>query len=351
MSEYQSVGVIGAGAWGTALAVAAHRAGRDVTIWAYERETVEEINHEHTNHIYLPGVTLSRAIRASGKASEVAKADVIIIAVPSQFFRTVTKEFAGLIGDKPVIIGTKGFEEETGSLMSDIIGETWAEAIPAVLAGPSFASEIARGLPAALTLATDSEVVCLRIANALGSPSLRLYWTDDLLGAQIGGAVKNVLAIAAGIVAGRHLGENAKAGIITRGFAELLRFGTAMGAKPETLMGLTGLGDLILTCSAEHSRNMSLGKALGEGKSLGEILGNRKSVSEGRHTAAGAVTRARELGIEMPICEAVRAILSEEMSIDDAIQSVLSRPFKSEAESLLEKKPAAAPRKPARKSA
>jgi glycerol-3-phosphate dehydrogenase (NAD(P)+) len=356
MSDYQSVGVVGAGAWGTALAVAAHRAGRDVTLWAYERETVDEINHEHTNHIYLPGVALNRAIRATAKARDVAAADMIIMAVPSQFFRGVADEFTGLVGDKPIIIGTKGFEEETGNLMSDIVGEALPGAVPGVLAGPSFASEIARGLPAALTLATESEVVCLRVANALGSRSLRLYWSDDLLGAQVGGAVKNVLAIAAGIVAGRELGENAKAGIITRGFAELLRFGTAMGAKPETLMGLTGLGDLILTCSAEHSRNMSLGKALGEGKSLDEVLGNRKSVSEGRFTAAGAVTRAKELGVELPICNAVRAILAEEMSIDDAIQSVLSRPFKSEAESFgvrQTSEPAPAPegRKPRRKSA
>ncbi len=334
MTDYQTVGIVGAGAWGTALAVAARRAGRDVVIWGYERETVEEINHQHANHIYLPGITLDRQIRATAKVAEVAAADLILMVVPSQFFRTVASEFAPHIGEKPVIICTKGFEEDTGKLMSDVVAEALPRAIPGVLAGPSFASEIARGLPAALTIAADEEVIGLRVANALGSRSLRLYWSDDVLGAQIGGALKNVLAIAAGIVAGRQLGDNARAGIITRGFAELMRFGLAVGAKPETLMGLMGLGDLILTCSSEQSRNMSLGKALGEGKALADILGSRKSVTEGTHSAAAAVVRAREIGVELPICDAVRAILVGEMNVDDAIEAVLSRPFKSEVEPL-----------------
>jgi len=339
MTDYQSVGIIGAGAWGTALAVAAHRAGRDVTLWAYERETVDEINQQHTNHIYLPGVTLDRKIRATAKVAEVGGADLVLMVVPSQFFRSVASEFAPHLGGKPVIICTKGFEEETGMMMSDIVAEALPDAQPGVLAGPSFASEIARGLPAALTLASPEEVVGLRVANALGSRSLRLYWSDDLLGAQIGGAIKNVLAIAAGIVEGRRLGDNARAGIMTRGFAELMRFGIAMGAKPETLMGLTGLGDLILTCSSEQSRNMSLGKALGEGQSLAEILGSRRSVSEGTYSAAAAVARATEIGVELPICNAVRGILAGELDVDDAIDSILSRPFKSEAEPLSAHKP------------
>jgi glycerol-3-phosphate dehydrogenase (NAD(P)+) len=349
MTDYQTVGIVGAGAWGTALAVSARRAGRDVTIWAYERETVEEINHQHSNHIYLPGIALDRQIRATAKVAEVASADLLLMVVPSQFFRSVAADFAKHVSDKPVIICTKGFEEDTGKLMSDILAEALPEALPGVLAGPSFASEIARGLPAALTIAAEEEVVGLRVANALGSRSLRLYWSDDVLGAQIGGAVKNVLAIAAGIVEGRRLGDNARAGIITRGFAELMRFGLAMGARPETLMGLMGLGDLILTCSSEQSRNMSLGKALGEGKTLAEILGARRSVSEGTHSAAAAVARAREFGVELPICNAVRAILAEEQNVDDAIQAVLSRPFKSEVEPLAAR--AAIPGKRHRKSA
>ncbi|WP_088346629.1 MULTISPECIES: NAD(P)H-dependent glycerol-3-phosphate dehydrogenase [Rhodomicrobium] len=351
MADYQSVGIIGAGAWGTALAIAARRAGRDVVLWAYERETVDEINHEHSNHIYLSGVALDREIRATAKVAEVAAADLLLMVVPSQFFRSVADEFARHVTQKPVIICTKGFEEDTGKLMSDVVAEALPEALPGVLAGPSFASEIARGMPAALTLATPQEVVGLRVANALGARSLRLYWSDDMLGAQLGGAVKNVLAIAAGIVAGRGLGSNAQAGLITRGFAELMRFGTAMGAKPETLMGLSGLGDLILTCSSEQSRNMSLGKALGEGKSPNDVLGARKSVSEGAHSAAAAVARAKTLGIELPICEAVRAILAGEADVDEAIASVLSRPFRGEADRLaVAPAPAARTRRPARNS-
>lgn len=345
--DYQTVGVVGAGAWGTALAVAARRAGRDVTIWAYERETVDEINHEHTNHIYLPGVALDKAIRASAKVSDVASCDVLLMVVPSQFFRSVAQEFSPYVGEKPVIICTKGFEEETGKLMSDIASEELPDALPGVLAGPSFAGEIARGLPAAVMIAAEQEVVGLRVANALGSRALRLYWSEDLLGAQVGGAVKNVLAIAAGIVAGRELGDNARAGIITRGFAELMRFGIAMGAKPETLTGLSGLGDLILTCSSEQSRNMSLGKALGEGKTLQDVLGARKSISEGAYTAAAAVGRAKKLGVELPICHAVSAILAGEMDVDHAIETILARPFKSEVEPLSVQ----APRKRSRKTA
>jgi glycerol-3-phosphate dehydrogenase (NAD(P)+) len=331
MAEYQSVGIIGAGAWGTALAVAARRAGRDVVLWGYERETVEEINHGHSNHIYLPGVTLEPGIRATAKAADVAAADLILMVVPSQFFRSVAGEFTKHICAKPVIICTKGFED-TGKMMADIIAEALPDAMPGVMAGPSFAGEIARGLPAALTLATRSEEVGHAVANSLGSRSLRLYWTNDMLGAQLGGAVKNVIAIACGIVTGRELGSNAQAGLMTRGFAELMRFGTAMGARPETLTGLSGLGDLILTCSSDQSRNMSLGKALGEGSALADSLGARKSVSEGAHSAAAAVARGRELGIELPICEAVRAILAGETTVDEAITALLSRPFRSEAE-------------------
>jgi glycerol-3-phosphate dehydrogenase (NAD(P)+) len=349
MVDYQSVGIIGAGAWGTALAVAARRAGRDVTLWGYERETVEEINHEHTNHIYLSGVTLDREIRATAKAADVAAADVILMVVPSQFFRSVAGEFKKHIGAKPVIVCTKGFEEDTGKMMADIVAEALPEAIPGVMAGPSFASEIARGMPAALTLATGNETQGRAIANSLGSRSLRLYWTDDMLGAQLGGAVKNVVAIACGIVSGRAMGSNALAGLMTRGFAELMRFGTAMGARPETLTGLSGLGDLILTCSSDESRNRSLGRALGEGRALADILGSRKSVSEGTHSAAAAVARAKELGVELPICEAVSAILAGDTNIDDAITALLSRPFRGEAEQRADIQPAT-PRKQRRNS-
>jgi glycerol-3-phosphate dehydrogenase (NAD(P)+) len=200
------------------------------------------------------------------------------------------------------------------------------------MTGPSFAGEVARGLPTALTIAAKDEALGDAAATTLGSRTLRLYWTDDVLGVQVGGAVKNVLAIACGIVAGRRLGSNAQAALITRGFAELTRFGIAMGARPETLSGLSGLGDLILTCSSQQSRNMSLGLALGEGKLLSDILGSRKSVSEGTHSAAAVVALAARKGIEMPICEAVRAILAGETDIEGAISALLSRPFRAEAD-------------------
>jgi glycerol-3-phosphate dehydrogenase (NAD(P)+) len=329
--EYHSIGIVGAGAWGTALAESAAMAGREVKLWAYERETVEEINNWHTNRVYLPGVTLSPRLKATARVEEIASCDLVLLVVPSQFFRSIVSEFAPHLAGKPAIIGTKGLEA-SGKLMSDVLAEVAPEAIPGVMTGPSFAAEVARGLPTALTIAAPDEALGNAAANTLGSRSLRLYWTDDMRGVQVGGAVKNVIAIASGIVAGRRLGSNAEAALITRGFAELMRFGVAMGARPETLSGLSGLGDLILTCSSQQSRNMSLGLALGEGKPLEEILGSRKSVSEGTHSAAAVVARAREMGVEMPICEAVRAVLAGETDIDEAITALLSRPFRAEAD-------------------
>ena len=330
--EYKSIGIVGAGAWGTALAESAAQAGRDVKLWAYERDTVEEINAYHTNRVYLAGVTLSPGVKATARTDEIAACDLVLMVTPSQFFRGILQEFAPLLSGKPVIIGTKGFEEGSGKLMSDVLAEVAPKALPGVITGPSFASEVARGLPAALTIAARDEKLGNAAANALGSRALRLYWTDDMRGVQVGGAVKNVLAIASGVVMGRKLGSNAQAALITRGFAELTRFGMAMGARAETLSGLSGLGDLILTCSSPQSRNMSLGLALGEGKRLADILGSRKSVSEGTHSAGAVVALAKEKGIEMPICEAVRAVLAGEADVDAAITALLSRPFRAEAD-------------------
>jgi glycerol-3-phosphate dehydrogenase (NAD(P)+) len=329
--DYRSIGIVGAGAWGTALAESAAAGGRAVTLWAHGRETAEEINARHTNQAYLPGVTLNPRLKATNRVADIAACDLVLLVVPSQFFRPVLAEFAPHLGDTAVLIGTKGLEA-SGKLMSDVLAELAPGAIPGVITGPSFAAEVARGLPTALTVAAPDETLGNAAANTLGSRALRLYWTDDMRGVQVGGAVKNVIAIAAGIVAGRRLGSNAAAALITRGFAELSRFGIAMGARPETLSGLSGLGDLILTCSSQQSRNMSLGLALGEGKTLGDILGSRKSVSEGTHSAAAVVARAAKLGIEMPICEAVRAVLAGETDIDGAITALLSRPFRAEAD-------------------
>ncbi len=329
----QSVGVIGAGAWGTALALTAQRAGRDVLMWAYEPETVDEINQRHTNGVYLPGVALDPAVKATGKLAEAAACDLLLLTVPAQFTRRLAADLAPLLAQgKPVVICAKGFEQASGKLLTEVLREELPQAAPAILSGPSFAAEVARNLPCALTLACAGEQPGLALSTALGHKGFRLYWTGDVTGVQIGGAVKNVLAIAAGIVDGRQLGSNAHAALVTRGFAELVRFGTKMGGRLETLTGLSGLGDLILTCSSPQSRNMSLGQALGQGKTLAEILGARKSVSEGVHTVTAVVAMAARLGVEMPICEAVKTIVTGEASVEDAIGKLLSRPLRPEIE-------------------
>ena len=329
----QHVGILGGGAWGTALAQSARRAGRDVTLWAYEFETVDELNAHHTNRVYLPGIKLDPAIKATAKAKEVASADILLFVAPSQFVRAVAEELAPHIRPgQPIVVCTKGFEESTGSLMTEVVRSVLPAASIAALSGPSFAGEVARNLPVALTLACAGKELDRRLTAALAHRSFRIYWTDDVIGTQVGGAVKNVLAIAAGIVEGRHLGASAHAAVTTRGFAELVRFGLQLGARFETLTGLSGLGDLILTCSNSQSRNMSLGQALGQGKSLEEILGARKSITEGVHSVRSVVALARKHNVEMPICEAVNEVIAGNIGVDDAIESVLARPFRAEAD-------------------
>jgi len=331
MQALQRVGILGGGAWGTALAQSARRAGRDVTLWAHEVETVSEINSHHANRVYLPGVALDPAIKATAKAKEAADADLILLVVPSQFLRAVAKEIAPHFqAGKPVVICAKGFEESSGTFMSEVVKEVLPEAEVAVLSGPSFAVEVARNLPTALTLACESETLGARLMAALAHRNFRLYWSSDVIGTQVGGTVKNVLAIAAGIVEGREFGRNAHAAVTTRGFAELVRLGTKLGGRFETLTGLSGLGDLILTCSSIQSRNMSLGVALGQGQALADILGARKSITEGVYSASAVVALAKSHGIEMPICEAVHNVVKGRMSLDEAIEALLSRPLRSE---------------------
>jgi glycerol-3-phosphate dehydrogenase (NAD(P)+) len=300
-------------------------------LWAYEPATVEEINSAHTNAVYLPGAALDPAIRATGALEEAAACDLILLAVPAQHTRQLAADLRPLLPEeRPVVICAKGFEKASGKLLTDVLREALPQAVPAILSGPTFAAEVARNLPCALTLACPAEAMAMPLIAALSHKAFRLYWTDDVTGVQIGGAVKNVLAIAAGIVAGRELGSNAHAALITRGFAELVRFGTKMGGRPETLTGLSGLGDLILTCSSAQSRNMSLGMGLGQGRTLDEILGARHSVSEGVHTVTAVVALAARLGVEMPICEAVKTVTGGEASVDEAIGKLLSRPLRAE---------------------
>jgi glycerol-3-phosphate dehydrogenase (NAD(P)+) len=327
----QSVGIVGAGAWGTALAITSRRAGRDVLIWAYEQETVAGINRSHRNEVYLPGIGIDQAIEATQRLNEVATCDLLLMATPAQHVRKIAGELAPYLKEsQPLVLCSKGIEQASGRLLSQVVAETAPGAEIAVLSGPGFAAEVARGLPAAVTLATADERLGQALAYALSHSPFRCYWSDDVLGAEIGGAVKNVYAIAAGIVAGKQFGASAHAALVTRGFAEMVRFGAALGARRETLTGLSGLGDLVLTCGSEQSRNMSLGIELGRGKSLDAVLGKRQSVTEGVYTASALVEMAAARGIDMPIAQAVHAVISGLATVDEAIEALLARPLRTE---------------------
>ncbi len=329
--KISSASVIGGGAWGTALAQTLTAGGLDVMLWAREPEVVDDIATRRVNRAFLPGIELDAQIAVTGDLADAARREAILIVVPAQHVRATLQHMRDVIRPgTAIVICSKGIEQATGKLIGDVVSEVLADVQVAVLSGPSFASDVARGLPAALTLACRNEATGRDLASALSSRQMRLYWSSDVVGAELGGAVKNVLAIAAGIVEGRGLGASAHAAIVTRGFAELRRFGEAMGARPETLLGLSGLGDLILTCGSPQSRNMSLGRGLGEGKSLASILGSRTAVTEGVYTAAAVVRLAREKSVEMPIASAVHAIIEGRLSVDDAITSLMLRPLKAE---------------------
>ncbi|MDX2155065.1 MAG: NAD(P)H-dependent glycerol-3-phosphate dehydrogenase [Hyphomicrobiaceae bacterium] len=331
MTHIRTIGVVGAGAWGTALAQTARLAGRDVALWAREAEVADEINSANRNSIFLPGVALDPGVMATSDLAEIAERDAILLVPPAQHVRATAEALAPLLVPRtPVVVCAKGLEQATSKLMGDVIAETLPAATLAVLSGPSFAADVARGLPAALTLACADADLGQRLAEAIGYRNFRLYWSNDIVGVQLGGALKNVLAIAAGIVDGKGLGASAHAALVTRGFAEMRRLGAALGARPETLAGLSGLGDLILTCGSPQSRNMSLGRALGQGEKLDDVLGSRRSVAEGVYTAAAVVRAAGEHGIEMPIAAAVHAIVSGALDVDTAIDALLSRPFRAE---------------------
>ncbi len=327
----RTVGVIGGGAWGTALAQVAARAGRDVILWAREPEVVASINADHENATFLKDVPLEPSIQATGALAELAAADLILAVPPAQHMRSTLTAFAphtraGL----PILLCSKGVEQGSLKLMTEVLAETIPQAQAAVLSGPSFAGEVARGLPTAVTLACRDTGCAEDLAEAIATPTFRPYFATDMIGAEAGGAVKNVLAIACGIVEGRGLGRSAHAALITRGFAELTRLAVALGGEAETVAGLCGLGDLVLTCSSPQSRNMSVGLALGAGQTLAEALAGKLSVAEGVASAPAVRDLARKLGVETPICEAVAAILAGEVGVDDAIRGLLSRPLREE---------------------
>ena len=319
--------VIGAGAWGTALANVSARAGRDVVLLARDAAAADRIASTRESP-RLPGVRLDDRVAVSADLGAATKADAVLLVVPAQALRGVATAVAGhLTPSTPLIACAKGIERGTHRFMTEIIAECAPSAVPAILSGPSFATDVVRGLPTAVTLAAADGAIAAALAQALGSTTFRPYHTTDLRGVEIGGAAKNVLAIAAGIVVGRGLGASAEAALVTRGFAELTRFGRVFGARPETLTGLSGLGDLILTCSSEQSRNFSLGIALGKGRALADA---QQKLAEGVFTAPVLVEMAAEKKVEMPISTAVAAVLDGRLSIDAAIESLLTRPFRAE---------------------
>lgn len=328
---YDRIAVVGAGAWGTALAQSLAAEGKDVLVWAHETATVDDINNAHANTAFLPGVSLAPAMKATNDLAALAGRDLCLLVPPAQHLRGIVVNLAPHIdAGVPMVICSKGIEQATGKLLGDVMAQVMPHATLAALSGPSFAIEVARGLPAALTVASTNETIGEEIALSLATNTMRLYWTDDLIGVQLGGAIKNVLAIAAGIVAGRKLGANAHAALVTRGFAEMNRLARAFGGRPETMAGLAGLGDLLLTCGSPQSRNMSLGIKLGEGLALDEIMGGRRAVTEGVYTAAAMVRLADEHSVDVPIARAVHAIVEGRISVDDAIQDLMTRPPKAE---------------------
>ncbi|MGC1779388.1 MAG: NAD(P)H-dependent glycerol-3-phosphate dehydrogenase [Xanthobacteraceae bacterium] len=324
---FNHIAVIGGGAWGTALALTCTRAGRKVTLWEHDAANARNLTTKRES-LFLPGVPLDGSIAIAGDPAEAARADAILLVVPAQAARAAAKTLAPLTAaGTPIIVCAKGIERGSKKFMAEVIAECAPNAVPAILSGPSFAADVARGLPTAVTLAAADAKLAAELAQAVGSATFRPYHSVDVRGVEIGGATKNVLAIAAGVVAGRGLGASALAALTTRGFAELVRFGRAYGAKPETMTGLSGLGDLLLTCSSPQSRNFSFGISLGRGSKPGDIHGG---LAEGVFTASVLLDMARERSVDMPISVAVAALLGEEMSVDAVIESLLTRPLKAE---------------------
>ena len=325
MAELNSVAVIGAGAWGTALAGVAARAGRSVMLYARSAASVARMKATHEN-LRLPGIRLEAGIDITADIARASRADIVLVATPAQSLRDAAAALAPhLKPAMPVVATAKGIERGSHKFMTEVIAEAAPDAVPAILSGPSFADDVARGLPTAVTLAAKDEALAAALVRALGSSTFRPYHTTDVRGVEIGGAAKNVLAIAAGIAVGRNLGASAQAALTTRGFSELARLGRACGARAETLTGLSGLGDLILTCSSPQSRNFALGIALGRGEPPPP-----GKLAEGQFTAPVLVELAASQGVDVPVSNAVAAILAGKITIDAAIEGLLTRPFKSE---------------------
>jgi glycerol-3-phosphate dehydrogenase (NAD(P)+) len=325
LNDAAPIAIVGGGAWGTALANILAGTGHPVSLWMRSHASAGEVERTRTNERYLPGVRLSERIKATADAAALGTARAVLLVVPTQSLRAVLGELApALPAGVPLIGCAKGVEGATGLFPSEIVGAVRPGSPIAILSGPSFAADVARGLPTAVTLAAADERRAADLAALLSGPTFRVYHATDVRGVEIGGAAKNVLAIAVGIVSGRGLGESAKAALIARGFAELMRFAASAGGRPDTLMGLSGLGDLVLTCGSAQSRNFALGQAIGAGKAPGDATGGK--LAEGVFTAPALLALARAAGVEMPICEAVEGVLAGGLSVDAAIARLMARP-------------------------
>lgn len=325
----KTISIMGAGAWGTALALAASRAGLQVTLWSISADEVETINQRHENVSRLPGIALDTRLHATTDLEEAAKTDTVILAPPAQFMRMTCETFCRVLPPSiPLIIASKGIENKTSFLMSDVVRASFPQNPLFVLSGPSFASDVAKKLPTAVTLASDNLSSSQKMARLLSSSSFRLCASDDIIGAQVGGACKNIIAIACGILEGSALGDNARAALVTHGLAEIARLGCAMGAKLETFLGLSGVGDITLTSLSSQSRNKSFGLALGRGAPLGDLFVNKKTLTEGIHTVSGTVALAQKHHIKMPITFCMEALLHKGVSLDKVIEDLIACPLK-----------------------
>lgn len=325
----RAIGIVGAGAWGTALAQVLASGGRDVRLWALEPDVIRAINTDHANPVYLPGLTLSPRIQATSDLSWAGEATAVLVVTPAQHMRSVLADLPK--NGQPLILCSKGIEARTNKLLHEVAAECMDGSPIAVLSGPTFAHEVAAGLPTAVTLAAEDPAVARDLAELIAQPTFRPYVSTDVVGAEIGGAVKNVLAIACGVVEGAGLGLNARASLIARGFAEMTRFGLARGARAETLTGLSGLGDLVLTCNSTNSRNFSLGVGLGQGKRAADLMADRRTVAEGAFTAPVLRQAAADAGVEMPVADAVGELL-DGADVATVIGALLSRPLREEAQ-------------------
>ncbi len=332
MKKNYSVGVIGGGAWGTALSILANRAGSSVMLGTRNSNVVQSIQEKRSNEVYLPSIFIDPNIKVTDRLLDVCRSDVLILAVPANVLRSACIHISDMLDTSvPVVIASKGIERGSLMLMSEVATSILPKNPIGIISGPNFADEAAKGLPTATTIASTDNAVLDMLTYAIGGRLFRPYTTNDIIGTQIGGAAKNVVAIACGIALGKQMGENAKAALITRGFAEIARLAIAKGGKYETLMGLSGLGDLLLTCGSTKSRNMSFGVSIGQGKKKDDILQTRgRTATEGVIVSESVSKLARKLDVPMPICDSIYRILFEDAPLDQIIQDLLERPFSNE---------------------